>query len=317
MNKLHYIFAFLLLMTGSVSFLHAQEFEVNAKLDTNAIQIGEQTTFDFIVTVSSDRHVQWPDIQDTLTEKIEIVNIKKADTNLIDESFREITKSYTITSFDSGYHAIPPFSFAFGKDSLSTEAMLLQVQTLNVDTTKAIKPIKGIYEEPLKFRDFLPWILGAIALLIIAALAYYFIRKRKKQKSIDKPIPVKPALPADEEALSRLQELEDKKLWHNNQTKKYYIELTAIIRHYIERRFNVDAEELTSREILQQISPVTPEDAYKMLKSLLELADLVKFARVIPLPDENAQSMKSAKQFVEMTRKDEENEKTEEANNVE
>ncbi|MGM0612350.1 MAG: hypothetical protein ACQESM_02445 [Bacteroidota bacterium] len=317
MNKLHYIFAFFILLTGSTASLYAQDFEVKAALDTNKIQIGEQATFKFIVKISKDRSVQWPQIQDTLTEKIEIVNTNNHDTNQIDDTFREITKSYTITSFDSGYHAIPPFSFASGKDSLSTEAMLLQVKTMEVDTTKEIKPIKGIYEEPLKFRDLMPWILGAIALLIIAALAYYLIRKKKKQKSIDKPIPVKPALPADEEALSRLQELEDKKLWHNNQTKKYYIELTAIIRHYIERRFNVDAEELTSREILQQISPVAPEDAYKTLKSLLELADLVKFARVIPLPDENAQSMKSAKQFVELTREDEENEKTEEANNVE
>ncbi|MFW6020277.1 MAG: hypothetical protein ACOCPM_06820 [Bacteroidales bacterium] len=316
MNKIHYIFILFIFWAGSTTFLHAQDFGLETSLDTNKIQIGEQTTFHFLVKTPKDKQVQWPQINDTLTEKIEIVKINEPDTNQINESFYEITKSYTITSFDSGYHAIPPFPFMSGKDSITSEAMLLQVQTLNVDTTKEIKPIKGIYEEPLKFRDFLPWLLVALALLIITALVYFYLKK-KKQKTIDKPVPVKPALPPAEEAIRRMEELEAKKLWQNNQTKRYYIELTAIVRHYIERRFDVDAEELTSREILEKIKPLATEDAYNKLKSLLELADLVKFARVIPLPDENAHSAKSAKQFVEITREDETNEKTEEANNVE
>lgn len=316
MNKWHYILTFFLLLTGSTNVLFAQNSEVKASLDTNKIQIGEQTTFEFLITTQKNSSLQWPQIQDTLTEKIEVVQIHKPDTNKINDEYREIRKDYTVTSFDSGYHAIPPFTFSIEEDSIKTEALMLQVQTMEVDTTKEIKPIKGIHKEPVTFQDVIPWLLGALAVLGLALLIYFYLKK-KKQKTSDQPVPAKPALPPAEEALNRLQELEDKKLWQNDQTKKYYIELTAIIRHYIERRFEIDAEELTSKEILDQIKQSIAADAYENLKSLLELADLVKFARVIPLPDENAQSAKSAKQFVEITREKEENEKTEESNDVE
>jgi hypothetical protein len=102
--------------------------------------------------------------------------------------------------------------------------------------------------------------------------------------------------------MNRLQELKDQKLWQKEQVKKYYIELSAIVRHYIERRYQVDSEELTSRETLAQLKTMVSAQAYSHLKELLEQADLVKFARMKPLPDENDMSFKHAVAFIELSK---------------
>lgn len=280
--------------------LHSQDVKVDASLDTSAIKIGEQTMLHLKVRYSGQKNVQFPVLADTMLAPIEVVAPEGRDTSR-DEKHISVTQSYRITAFDSGYHMLPPLPFISGSDSAFSEPVLLRVQTLEVDTTTAIKPIKGIRDVPLRFRDILPYILGGILLIIIVLGILYYLRKRKGKAPVFSS-PPRPQLPPAEEALQRLEELEDKKLWQHDQHKKYYIELTAIIRHYIERRYEVEAEELSSSETLEQMRSLTNEDSLQHLKILLERADLVKFARLTPMPDENHQAYQSARAFVENTR---------------
>lgn len=288
----------------------SQEVNVKASLDTSAIRIGEQTVLTLTAEYPEDQELNFPVLEDTFIEPIEIVKSGKYDTSQ-EKALTRISRFYTVTAFDSGYHVIPPLPFNSKKDSFFTEPVMLQVNTLKVDTTKAIKPVKGIKEVPLTFRDLLPYILGALALAALIVGLIYFLRKRKG-KPLAFTTPSKPQLPADEEAFERLKELENQKLWQNDQHKKYYIELTSIIRHYIERRFEIDAEELTTSEIIEKMQPLTDESSQQYLKELLELADLVKFARMTPLPDQNDRSYKSAWAFVEKTTPRETTEQNEE-----
>lgn len=286
----------------------AQSVSVSAYLDTNAIKIGEQTVFHLNTRFITGSSWDEPQLSDSLTSKIEIIKKLPWDTAENDDGTWEIKRKYLITSFDSGYHVIPPLLFKQDGDSVFTEPHLLQVKTIPVDTTEAYKPIKGIRHEPLNFSDFIPWILGALIILAAAILILVLV-KRMKKKSPDYSIPQKPQLPPGQEALKRLDELKEQKLWQHDQTKKYYIELTTIIRHYIERQFKIDSEELTSRETLEQIKLKIPEEAYEKLKQLLELADLVKFARMKPLPDEISRSSQQAYDFVQLTKSTEPTEK--------
>lgn len=286
----------------------AQSVSVSAYLDTNAIKIGEQAVFHLNTKFAMGAQWEEPQLSDSLTSEIEIIKELPWDTAENDDGTWEIKRRYLITSFDSGYHVIPPLLFSTDGDSIFTEPHLLQVKSIPVDTTKAYKPIRGIRHEPLKFSDFIPWMLGTLILLAAGILIFVLV-KRMKKKSPDYSIPQKPQLPPGQEALKRLDELEGQKLWQHDQIKKYYIELTSIIRHYIERQFEIDSEELTSRETLEQIKSTITEEAYEKLKQLLELADLVKFARMKPLPDEISRSSQYAYDFVQLTKSTETTEK--------
>ena len=85
--------------------------------------------------------------------------------------------------------------------------------------------------------------------------------------------------------------------------KSYYTQLTEITRRYIERQYGVPALERTTQEILEAFSRSNTEDPIldEMLQDLLELADLVKFAKEDPLPMENQTNLNNAYLFVQKT----------------
>jgi hypothetical protein len=140
------------------------------------------------------------------------------------------------------------------------------------------------------------------ALAIIGFWIYWFvIRKRKEEED---EVTYK-ALPPYDEAIYKLNELDEKLLWQNNKVKEYYSELTEIIRGYIERELKVPALEKTTDEILDMLKGFkdaetieTSEETIKKLKGLLQEADLVKFAKSKPLALEIEEDRKDAENIV-------------------
>ena len=102
--------------------------------------------------------------------------------------------------------------------------------------------------------------------------------------------------------LLALEALQQKKLWEQDRTKDYYIELTDILRSYIEERYGIPALEQTTDELLAGLRlssmPTAPRE---QLAQLLRLADMVKFAKWKALPTENEQVMASAIRLVQET----------------
>ena len=85
--------------------------------------------------------------------------------------------------------------------------------------------------------------------------------------------------------------------------KDFYIELSDIIRRYIEGRYYITALEETSSEILHDIKEQDLyQNLYNNLKELLELSDFVKFAKYIPTEKENQNAPENAKQFINETK---------------
>ena len=171
-----------------------------------------------------------------------------------------------------------------------------------VDTTQAIKPIIGPLKIPIGFREMLPWILAALAVILIVIAGIWYVRKRKKKEPVFRIKP-KAVLPPHERALHELEKLRVKKLWQNGQVKEYHSELTEILRRYIEDRFAVPALEQTSAEIAASLTNHAgcPAGSLAELISLLVLADMVKFAKAKPLATENDASFTHAVEFVRAT----------------
>lgn len=308
MNVFLKIAVILLPLTLVGNQMQAQLITVETRIDTTAIIIGDQINYSFEVTKPSDLHVNFPKIKDTLAEGIEIIEQHKIDTLLLDEDKQKLIKSYTITSFDSGLFYIPPFDFPFTdneiKDTIKSKAGYLEVFTVPVDMQAGIKDIKGPYKAPVTFLELLPYLLGALVLaLLIIVLIKYFSRKKTKKQGI---LIEKPKEPAHVIAFRELELLKQKKLWQQGQVKTYYSELTQIIREYIERRFNINAMEETSEEIFSEFNKrkLDKELYFELLRQLLIKADLVKFAKDQPLPDENESYYNHAFTFVEHSKEE-------------
>jgi len=296
----------------------AQEVKATAKLDSNSIRIGQQVKLQLSIQYKVDNgkqtKIKWPEIGDTIRKEVEIVGQSKIDTVIPDKNnplqFVQ-TKTLYITSFDSGYWAIPPFKFIVNDDSAGvlTESLLLGVHTIAIDTTLAIKDIKAPFSENYSWLDWLKdnmyVVYGTLVAILVILIIIYLVRYFKKVKP---PMVVVEAkkIPAHIIAFEKLDKLRDEKLWQEGKLKLYHITLSEILREYIENRFKIQALEQTTEEILYAFRNVAVDkDSIVKLKQTLILADLVKFAKEQPLPNENENSLTNSYEFITDTKREE------------
>ncbi len=298
---------------------YAQEIKATAKLDSNVIQIGQQIKLQLSIQYKVDNgkqiKIKFPEIADTIRKEIEIVSQTKIDTIIPDKNnpFEFVqTKTLYITSFDSGYWAVPPLKFIVNNDTngIFTEALLLQVNTISVDTTQNIKDIKPPFEQTYNWIDWLKdntiIVYSSLVAILAIILIIYFVRRYRKNKPVFIE-PEAPKIPAHIIAIEKLEKLKQEKLWQEGKLKLYHSSLTDILREYIENRFKIQAMEQTTDEIILGFRNVAIDNESKLkLKQVLLLADLVKFAKEQPLPNENEMSMKNAEDFINGTKREEE-----------
>ncbi len=296
-----------LLMTGSPSF--AQDVSVSAKFDTAAMLIGDHVGLRLQFNGPAGVRVEWPVFNDTILGNIIIIGRSKIDSSFTpDKKTLTLKQELNITCFDSGFYTLPqiPFRYRLLPDTsvktTSTGLSMLMVHTLKVDTTIAIKPIKGPIGIPLTFREILPYLLIGLAVIAIVLALVWYLKKRKKNEPLITLRP-KVRLQPYEKALQGLEKLRVKKLWQEGHVKEYHSELTDILRNYIEEGFNIPALESTTYEIIEQMKARQgfSKQVLEKVNHLLQTADMVKFAKSIPLPQENDAALKTGIEFINET----------------
>lgn len=304
-SMLKLIFISVVVSVIGIQCAYSQKIKLNTYLDTTTILIGDQLKYNIELEQPQNIKVVFPLLVDSLASKIEIIETEPADTAKSGDNL-VIRKQYLITSFDSGYHKIPSYKFAFTldniKDTISSQELFLTVNTLPVDTAKEIMDIKPVMSTPFSFSEIKTEIIIGLAVLAILALAIWIILRYRKNKPIFAPR--KPQEPPHITALKALNNLRAEKLWQNNQVKLYYTRITDILRTYIFGRFGVNAMEMTSDEILSALEMElnTDMELKTSFSKLLMQADMVKFAKEEPLPQENEVSLLSAYTFVNHTK---------------
>ncbi|HEX5742598.1 MAG TPA: hypothetical protein VFY09_01710 [Flavobacteriaceae bacterium] len=288
MKKLIFSIIFLI---GLVGF--AQTNPVNTSIDTTNIRIGERLLYK--ITVDGINEIVFPKLQNI--GKVEVVEEFKTDTIK-----NKLIHRYHLTSFDTGQFIIPKQQVLINNKIFYTDSLLINVATVAVDTTKQkMFTIKPIVEEPYIFDDFKPYLWWLLLLLaVIAAGVFYYLRK-KNIVIFER----KPAVPPFEEALQKLKLLDKKQLWQHQKTKEYYIELTEIVRAYIEKEWHIPALESTTDELHEFMLdfieikklPTNKQTAIRLHK-LLQEADLVKFAKYTPVSSEIEMHRNEAEQLI-------------------
>jgi hypothetical protein len=283
-----------------------QKLSIETKIDTNTIVIGDQISLSYIILKEENAKIKLPVFNQKLVDGIEIIGAPKIDST-IKGSHEQISLTLTITSFDTGIYYIPPQPLVLlnqgNSDTLKSKATYLIVSGVAIDTTKTIRDIKAPERVSLSFREILPYLAVVILILLIGGAILIYFRKRKKD--IQELIPDLPAEAAHITALRELDKIKAQKLWQQKQVKEYYTRITYVIRWYISKRFAIPALEQTSDEILDHLKTLKLDQVnFHNLESLLNLADIVKFAKGEPDPNDNVIHLDNAFDFVKKTMED-------------
>jgi len=300
---------YILLLIGIFSLTFAAEekslISVESKVDRATITIGDRVTY--TLTIKSDPKIKLDPIP--LGSNLGAFEIKdyKSYPPEKDKQGKVISKSdYNITTFTTGEYVIPPIEITYAgpdgeKKSISSERIFITVRSVGA-TEAEMEDIRGL-KPPIDVKGGSKvFYAGALLLLAAGFLAWFYLRSRAKALKIPE-IPKELKKPAWEVATSELQALRDSGLLKQGLIKQYYIDLSEIIRKYIQRRFQVLALDRTTQEIKQELKGIKIDRGIiDLIHSFLQDCDLVKFAKFIPSEAQINQHLKQAFEIVESTK---------------
>lgn len=256
--------------------------ELNVAVDTTSVLIGAQLNYTLQVKADSTAQIVFP--EQALFAPFELLEESPIDT-IRAKSHYLFTKRYALIQFDSGRYILPQqrvFVNGFAKiaDSIGIEVVNVAVDTLKQNLYD-IKPIKEVDKNYDALIAQVLW--GLVIVFVLLGILYtYFFQKRRKE------LREKEIAPFDR-AIGELKALETETPSDQEEFKKYYSRLTDVVRRYLEDEAKISALESTSEELLLKLEAL--KDAgelelelatLKSLKTVLQTADLVKFAKELP-----------------------------------
>ena len=306
MNILHIskLVAIIGLLLMGVSKADAQV-TVDARIDSLQLLIGEQAKVELEVSLNSNQKLQLPMLRDTLVRGVEILDVAKPDTQLLNEGKRMLIKQeYTVTSFDSALYYLPPFEVLVDDMPYRSKALALKVYSIPVDTLNPDQFFgpKTIREVSITWEDISTIFWLTLLMVALSCLGYYLYKRFKDNKPIIRKVKVEPKLPPHTQALQDIERIKGDKHLRMTDPKAYYTELTDVLRTYMAERFGFNAMEMTSSEIIDKLLETNDKESIRELKYLFETADLVKFAKHSPLMNENDMNLVNAVEFINQTK---------------
>lgn len=284
-----------------------KELKITASIDSTHIIIGDQTLLHIRVEGVGKSNVLFPSIASLTNGVIEALDFTM-DTTGKKGNIKSIEQTVVVTSFEAGKHLINNIVVKTidNGDSIllsPADSLILNVDYLSsADTNKCeVKTDVENISEPFTFWEIFRWVLlGLIVVAIIVGL-WWIISRRKA----DKPIIVMPKskpVSADRRALADLEALRRKELWQKGRIKKYYTDMTDIVRRFLHNMYGMPAGEMTTRQTLRAFHGISDwsEDSESLLRRLLHSADMVKFAKSQPADYEHDQAMQYAIDFVRL-----------------
>ncbi|MBP5259692.1 MAG: hypothetical protein J6Z12_03550 [Paludibacteraceae bacterium] len=292
-------------MAGFPLVLSAQSFSVTGKVEPSEIRIGDPARVHFELIQEAGVKVSVPQVQDTLCTGVELLDAPGYDTIRLDNGRIQVNIDYPVSAYDSGFYFIPALTFAAADRQVQSRPMGLTVHTVELtDDDQDLRPSKTVMRAPFSWKEFWSWTGGILAAcLVLAGLVLLILKYGFRKKVVLLPAREEPVVPPYETAMQRLQEIQQAKIWQQGRIKEFYTDVTTVVREYLSGRFQVNAMESTTDETLElagsipEVKPLCPQ-----LKEFLQLADLVKFAKHVPVEAENNRFLQSAFDMVEATK---------------
>ena len=283
---------------------------VEQRMDSLQLLIGQQTILHLKATARKGARIVLPSFkpQDQIVPGVEVVEQSKGDTMQMGDDRIQVSRDYTLTSFDEKVYVVPALDVKIDGKSYHGNPLALKVLTVPVDTVhpNQFYPAKGIQDNPFEWSEwsFAFWL--SLLMIIICGAMIYLRNRLKKNKPIIARIRIVKRVPAHEKALREINDIKHHHTSASQETQKeYYTQLTNTLRAYIVSRFGFNAMEMTSGEIIEHLRTSGDQKMIDELRMLFSTADLVKFAKYeIPM-NENDANLVNAINFIDQTKTDE------------
>jgi len=279
-------------------------------VDTNKVHLAGTFEIHYeLKNISPNITVQFPDYAAITDENYEFVR-QHIDTLPNENGAISYRQKVQFIALEEGEWKLPSFTFVAGQDTIRSEEIAVQVESIPIEDPTKLADIQNIRELEASWKDYLleswiwlrdnPWVSLSLLFVLLIIVFYFFWRKYKSAKTARLSSVKKVILPPDVEALQLLEVLEQKQLWQTGNYKLYYTELSFILRNYLQRRYLIPALEETTDKILLYLKRTHFQHQQKeRLRKLLSLSDLVKFAKEEPLAQENISALENVRLFVE------------------
>ncbi len=287
---------------------------ITLETDRQTIGIADRLRLTLSVDAPLDTQVVLPKITDTLGPFTVHKHVQTGPEATTPQT-QQWKHEYVLETSESGELTIPALTFSYSSSPRpKTDADETSSQHISTDplviTVTSILPNDADVKAPqdiappvtLSRQGLPPWLwTGAAALatlvLVMAVIWWY---RRRRQTTTTVPLPPQPAHVLALDALRRLQQQD---FIGQRQIEPFYVQVSAILRRYVEWRFNLRAPEQTTEEFLS--AAATSHGLLGthrgLLSTFLEHCDLVKFARHEPTALDMQQAFDHAKTFVEQT----------------
>ena len=293
-----YIVIFILLILAVVS--HAQV-QVTASVDSTKILIGGRSHYFITVYAPKGTKISFPEFNNK-KEIVSDVEVLSAKSDTADANGKvRIRRIYTITAWDAKRYTIPAQKVIVDGATKTTGNVALDVQAVPIDTVKSTPmPPDDIQKVPFSWGEWVPVILVLVLALILICIVFYLYRILCHKKNGRTPKNTR-VLSYYEQAKHDLSEIAANKILYAEQ-KAYYTDVTNVLRKYISQRYNINALEMTSHEILESMKDVCDVSE---LKVVFNTADLVKFAKYSTDANDMTYYLDSIVHFIDSTKVEE------------
>ena len=274
-----------------------------AQVNRHSVTIGDKIRYTIVVKFPRDVEIKFPRFVGNLGGfAVRDFGVSKRNWLF----FKVYKKWYILDTYTSGDYTIPAAVVKYRKKGakgwreISVKKVKIKVKSV-LKSDLRHSALRGIYP-PLYYPSKKAVLIAVVlaVLLVLSALAWWLIvRKKKVKESI-------PKLKAHEIAYNELEKLSGKDYISKGEFELYFTELSDIVRHYLENRFNIRAPEMTTEEFLNTIgrNKVFPYEHKSFLRDFLSHCDLVKFARYESNRIEAQKGYDAAKNLIDETKED-------------
>jgi hypothetical protein len=208
-------------------------------------------------------------------------------------------------AYKTGTLTFPPLQIQIrtpegGEVTTSSPRITIQIQSVLSAKDRNLKDLK----QQVEMREPFPWgfwLIVLLALVVLGAVIWYFVKRRRKAAPSPSKFPPRDPLEA---AAEELRALLDRGLPEEGMVKYFYVRLSELARTILEAAYGIPAVEQTTFEIMGSLrrSGRGTADCRHRVEAFLRQCDFVKFAKYIPSRPEHETAAKNALQILEDSR---------------
>lgn len=261
--------------------------------DTTVIRLGEPITVEFVAFIHADSTARFPNYSTWEERSFVVVHsdsfIGKPKSNTV-----ELKQTVVVTSFDTGFAVLEPVVWQYDGVEYESDPTMIEVRWVLIEEGESLFDIKGVLSVAY------PWYVYVliVLLLVLLVLLVRFVLRRIRRPALAPAL--KPEQTPYEWVCERMNILRASDLWSREKYGLFFLELTTILRQYMERVHGIRAMEATHDELVERIQllPLTDEQRRKVIL-FFQHAELVKYAKQNPFHTQEEHYLNEADALIE------------------